>query len=80
LGLRLFYAIACLAKTEGLFQACAGSWLLTDSSDAFDGVLGSGVVGNAEVGMAVGAVWEDSWGKGGCADWIGLDSGVFCFV
>jgi hypothetical protein len=62
-----------------LFQACADSRLLTDSSDAFDGVLGSGVVGNAEVGMAVGGVWEDSWGKGGCADWTGLDSGVFYF-
>jgi hypothetical protein len=39
----------------------------------------SGVVGNAEVGMAVGGVWEDSWGKRGYADWSPACF-VFCGV
>jgi hypothetical protein len=37
-------------------------------------------VGNAEVGMVVGGVWEDSWGKGGCADWTGFRSALFSVV
>jgi hypothetical protein len=30
--------------------------------------------------MAVGGVWEDSWGKGGCADWTGFRGALFFVV